>query len=194
MSSGYDPLRERTQIIIRIIETPNEETIMTHRALTDASVILPGEGEPFRFGDVGGRFAIGGDATENRFVVAQLPEIPPRTLAAPLHRHRNEDEYTYVVSGRLGTVAGDEVFTAEPGTWLIKPRGEWHTFWNAGDEPCHVIEIVSPAGFERYFDEVAGAGGDLEKLPEINEKYGIEMEMESVPELCRRFGLTFPKL
>lgn len=164
------------------------------RTIDKSTVILPGEGDPFTFGDVSGRFMIAGAATNNQFAVAQMPEIPPRTLAAPLHRHHNEDEYTYVVDGTLGTMAGDEVVTAGPGTWLIKPRGQWHTFWNAGDTPCHMIEIVAPAGFERYFDEVAEAGGDLEQLVQINEKYGIDMDFDSIPELCERFGLTFPAL
>jgi mannose-6-phosphate isomerase-like protein (cupin superfamily) len=158
------------------------------------TVIRHGEGDPFRFGDVAGRFKIGGDATEGRFVVAELPEIPPRTLAAPLHRHRNEDEYTYVMKGTLGSMIENEVLTAEAGTWLIKPRGQWHTFWNAGDEPCDMIEIVSPAGFESYFREVADTGGDIGQLVKINEKYSIDMKMESVPELCERFRLTFPEM
>lgn len=162
--------------------------------LDEPRKISPDDGDPFRFGEVGGRFKIGGSDTDDRFVVAQLPEIPPRTLAAPLHRHHNEDEYTYVLEGTLGTMAGDEVVTAGPGTWLIKPRGQWHTFWNPGDTPCHMVEIVSPAGFESYFEEVAEAGGDLDQLVKINDKYGIDMDFESVSELCDRFGLTFPEL
>ncbi len=158
------------------------------------TVISPDRGHSFRFGEVGGTFKIGGDVTGGQFAVAQLSEIPPHTLAAPLHRHQNEDEYTYVVDGTLGTMAGDEVVEAEPGTWLIKPRREWHTFWNGGETPAHVIEIVSPAGFESYFDEVDQADGDLDKLSQINDRYGIDMDLESVPELCERFGLTFPEL
>ena len=92
------------------------------------TVILPGDGDPFRFGGVGGRFQIGGSDTDRRFAVAQLPEVPSRTLVAPLHRHHNEDEYTYVLEGTLGTMVGEEVVTAGPGTWLVKPRGQWHTF------------------------------------------------------------------
>jgi len=167
---------------------------LTEHILMNTNVILPGEGEPFRFGDVGGRVKVDGDATDRRFVAAQLPEIPARALAAPLHRHRNEDEYTYVVKGAMGALVGEEVITAEPGTWLIKRRGQWHTFWNAGDEPCGMIEIVSPAGFESYFREVAEVGGDLQQIVKLNEKYGIEMDFESVPDLCQRFGLTFPQM
>jgi mannose-6-phosphate isomerase-like protein (cupin superfamily) len=164
-----------------------------NRTATD-HVILPGQGEAFSFGEVGGHFPITGNTTEQRFSVGELTQIPPHTLGAPLHRHQNEDEYAYVVSGRLSTMTGDEVVVAEPGTWLVKPRGQWHTFWNAEEAPCHVIEIVSPAGFESYFGEAAAAAGDMERLAEINEKYGIDMDFDSVPRLCERFGLTTPEL
>jgi len=162
--------------------------------VNDTSIIPPDQGQPFRFGEVGGRFTIKGDATDGRFAVAHLPQIPPGVLAAPLHRHANEDEYTYVLNGTLSVMSEDEVLTIEPGSWLVKQRGQWHTFWNAGDTPCDVIEIVSPTGFEDYFSEVAEAGGDLEQLAQINKRYGIDMNFESVPELCERFGLTFPDM
>ena len=158
------------------------------------TVIRPGEGEPFLFGEVGGQFKIRGEQTEQRFAVAQLAEAPPHVLGAPLHRHNNEDEYTYVVDGTAGIMIGDEVVMAEPGTWVVKPRGQWHTFWNAGEGPCQLIEIVSPAGFEEYFGEVARSAGDLDRLVEINKKYAIDMDFESVPRLCQRFGLSFPEM
>jgi mannose-6-phosphate isomerase-like protein (cupin superfamily) len=166
----------------------------TGPTLQKHALIRSRDGEPFGFGTVGGRFKIASAATDGRFVVAEMPEIPPRTLAAPLHRHNKEDEFTYVLAGTLGVMAGDEALTVGPGTWLIKPRGEWHTFWNPGDRPCHVVEIVSPAGFERYFSEVAESGGDVKRLAQINHKYSIDMDFDSVPRLCERFGLTFPEL
>jgi len=158
------------------------------------TVILPEEGTPFAFGEVGGQFKITGRDSGERFVVAHLADIPPNVLAAPLHRHHNEDEYSYVLEGTLATLLEDEMVIAEPGTWVCKPRGQWHTFWNAGDTPCHIIEIVSPAGFEGYFQEVAAAQGDMERLALINAKYSIEMDFESIPALCERFGLVSPDL
>ncbi len=162
--------------------------------LDELTVIAPDEGDAFDFGEVSGRWKIDGTSTHERFAVAHLPNIPPGVLAAPLHRHSNEDEYSYVLEGTLSVMVGDEVVTAEPGTWVFKPRGEWHTFWNAGETPCRMIEIVAPAGFESYFEEVAAAGGDIDRLAEINAKYSIEMDLESVPALCERYGLTFPEL
>ena len=120
--------------------------------------------------------------------------IAPRALAAPLHYHHNEDEYSYVLEGTLGALLGDDVVEAGPGTWVFKPRGQWHTFWNAGDTPCHIIEVISPAGFENYFWELAQEAGDMERFAQINEKYALDMDFESVPALCERFGLTFTEL
>ena len=60
-----------------------------------------------------------------------------------------------MLEGTLGALLGDEVVTAGPGTWVFKPREQWHTFWNAGDTPCEIIEVISPGGFENFFRELA---------------------------------------
>lgn len=158
-----------------------------------STIIKESDGDSFDFGGLGVHWKIGGDTCQGRFAVVHHP-LAPKALAAPLHRHHHEDEYSYVLRGRLGALLGEEVVTAGPGTWVVKPRAQWHTFWNAGDEPCEIIEVISPAGFENYFREVAGAWGDMEAFAAINSKYSLEMKFESVPELCERFGLTFPAL
>lgn len=155
--------------------------------------ILPEDGDIFDFGGLGVHWKLEGSDTGKRFSVVHHP-IAPHALAAPLHYHHNEDEYSYVVEGTLGALLGDDVVTADAGSWVIKPRRQWHTFWNPGDTPCLIIEVISPAGFENYFREVAAAWGDLNKFAEINKKYSLDMDFESVPKLCERFGLTFPEL
>jgi hypothetical protein len=69
--------------------------------------------------------------------------------------HEPEDEYSFVLEGRMGAVLGDETVYAEAGEFVFKPRNQWHTFWNAGNTACRVLEIISPAGFEHFFDELA---------------------------------------
>jgi mannose-6-phosphate isomerase-like protein (cupin superfamily) len=160
---------------------------------TDIFQVGAGEGDQFDFGGLGVQWKIDGDRTEQRFSIVHHP-IAPRALAAPLHYHHNEDELSYVITGTLGALLGDAVVTGGPGTWVSKPRHQWHTFWNAGDTPCEIIEIISPAGFENYFREVAAAWGDVSKFAAISAKYRLDMKLESVPELCQRFGLTFPSL
>ncbi len=163
------------------------------RAASKPGIIKKTDGESFDFGGLGVHWKLEGEPSEGRFSIVHHP-IAPRALAAPLHRHSREDEFSYVVRGELGALLGDDVLTAGPGTWVIKPRHQWHTFWNAGDTPCEIIEVISPSGFENYFREVAEAWGDLERFARINEKYELEMRFDSVPGLCERFGLSFPQL
>ena len=75
-----------------------------------------------------------------------------------------------------------------------KPRHQWHTFWNDGDDPCEIIEIISPGDFAQYVREVAAAWGDVRRFAAINTKYGLDMDFHHLPGLCERFGLTFPQL
>lgn len=95
----------------------------------------------------------------------------------------------------MGALLGDDVAYAETGDLVHKPRNQWHTFWNADDEPCRILEIISPGGFENFFDELADAVApgsiEPEKMATLGERYGIELDLESIPGLCERFGLTF---
>ena len=124
--------------------------------------------------------------------------MPPRHLAAPLHRHSREDEYSFVLEGRMGALLGDDVVHAEVGELAFKPRGQWHTFWNAGDEPCRILEIISPGGFEHFFDEFATLLGspppDPAATEELAARYGLELQLDSVPRLCEEHGLDHPML
>jgi mannose-6-phosphate isomerase-like protein (cupin superfamily) len=120
--------------------------------------------------------------------------IAPRTLAAPMHTHRNEDEYSYVVSGRMGAIVGDEIVDAGPGELVAKPRGIPHAFWNAGDEPAVVLETISPGGFEQYFADLAPllaqpGPPDFAALAAVQARYELEMDFASMDELIERFGL-----
>ena len=157
-----------------------------------AKVIGPNEGNGGFLGSIGVRFMIDGEDAGGDFSLVEHP-MSPRALAAPLHRHNREDEYSYVLEGRMGALLGDEVVEAGPGDLVFKPRNQWHTFWNAGDEPCRILEIIAPAGFEHFFEELVALGGsaeaDPEKLAALSARYELEMRPESVPELLERFAL-----
>jgi len=161
----------------------------------EARVLGSREGRAGFLGSIGVRFIIDGETAGGRFSLVEHP-LSARALAAPLHRHTREDEYSYVIEGRMGALLGDEVLQAGPGDLVFKPRGEWHTFWNAGDEVCRILEIITPAGFEGFFAELVDLGGigqaDPSVLGELCGRYGFEMDPSSVPELVQRFGLRFP--
>ena len=163
---------------------------------TAPTILLPDEGRTGWLGGLGVRFMIDGAASGGGFALVEHP-LKPRALAAPLHRHSREDEYSYVLKGRIGALLGDHVVYAGPGELVHKPRGQWHTFWNAGDEDASLLEIISPAGFEKYFEEIievvnaSGGKPQPEKLGPIAARYGLELNPTTIPDLCREHGLTF---
>jgi mannose-6-phosphate isomerase-like protein (cupin superfamily) len=157
-------------------------------------IVGPRDGKAGSLGAIGVRFLIGADeVADGGFSLVEHP-MPARTLAAPLHRHSREDEYSFVLEGRMGALLGDDVVHADVGDLVFKPRGQWHTFWAAGDEPCRILEIIAPGGFEGYFEEIVDAGGGANADPAwfgaLCARYGLEMDRASVPGLCERFGLT----
>src|SRR4026208_103541 len=155
-------------------------------------VLGPKDGKAGLLGVMGVRFMIDGADSGGGFSLVEHP-MPPRCLGAPLHRHSREDEYSYVVEGKVGALLGEDVVYGEVGDLIFKPRGQWHSFWNAGDEPARLLEIISPAGFEHYFEELVDMGGPAGFTPEalvsLREKYGLEMDLSSIPGLIERFGL-----
>jgi mannose-6-phosphate isomerase-like protein (cupin superfamily) len=161
-------------------------------ATTGVKIVGPSQGDEGFLGSIGVRFLIDGVEAGDRFSLVEHP-MSPRALAAPLHLHTREDEYSFVLQGRMGALLGDEVVEAGPGDLVHKPRNQWHTFWNAGDEPCRILEIISPAGFEGFFRELSDLGGAITASPDefarLRERYGLEMQADSVPALVERFGL-----
>jgi quercetin dioxygenase-like cupin family protein len=137
--------------------------------------------------DLGIRYLLESDALS---VVEHT--LPPRGLGAPVHTHANEDEYSYVLEGRLGAQLGDEIVTAGPGELVVKLRGQAHTFWNAGDGPLRFLELISPGRFAGYFRELAPllAAGDEAAIGEVVARYALEIDFATIPALAERHGLT----
>jgi mannose-6-phosphate isomerase-like protein (cupin superfamily) len=158
-------------------------------------VVGPADGKAGFLGSIGVRFMLDGEASDGGFALVEHP-MSAHALAAPLHKHAREDEYSYVLEGRMGALLGDDVLEAGPGDLVFKPRDEWHTFWNAGDDPCRILEIIAPAGFERFFAELVDLGGVAQAGPDVLgglcERYALEMDPASVPGLVERFGVRFP--
>lgn len=157
-----------------------------------AQVLAPDEGGLVHLLALGVRFMIDGDATGGRFSLVEHP-LPPRALGAPLHTHRNEDEYSYVLQGRIGVQFGDAVVEAGPGDLVFKPRGQAHAFWNARDEPARLLELISPAGFENYFRELApllaAADRDEAAIGAVVARYQLEIDFDTIPVLAEEHGL-----
>jgi quercetin dioxygenase-like cupin family protein len=160
-----------------------------------ARVVLgPHEGDSVALGPLGVRFMVGGADSGGGFALVEHP-LAPRSLAAPMHVHEREDEYTYVLEGRVGVQIGDVVRVAGAGDLVFKPRGIWHAFWNPDDAPARMLEIISPAGFEGYFAELPPllpprrAEPDVPALRALQARYGLTMDLDSTDRLMAEHAL-----
>src|SRR5262249_187760 len=142
--------------------------------------VKTGEGQSVSLGGMGVIFKVSGADTGGAFAVVEHP-IDPGRLVLP-HVHLREDEYSYVLEGTIGARVGDQEVIAGRGSYLLKPRGLMHTFWNAGPEPARLLEIISPAGFERYFAELAEAG-DPDRRQELAARYAVTYSSDWVDDL-----------
>ena len=163
-------------------------------AETTELTVEPGEnrGKSFHEGGMGVRFKIFGSETNGALAVVEHAVEPHRLI--PPHTHSDVDEYSYVIEGEIGARIGDRVISAGPGTYVLKPRGIMHTFWNATDRPARILEILSPAKFEKFFE----AMGDLMKHPDaetperlvaLAAAHGATLSMEWVAELKSTYKL-----
>jgi quercetin dioxygenase-like cupin family protein len=158
-------------------------------------ILSPKEGQTVWIGGIGVQFKLDGAHTQGAFSVVEHP-LEPGTFAAP-HTHSQEDEFSYVLEGTVGVLLGDQEFTVSRGSYIIKPRGIPHSFWNPGPEPARLLEIIAPAGFERYFVHLAAilnknAPPDQEELAKLDDEYGITYHWDQVPALLDRHGLKAP--
>ena len=162
----------------------------THRT---SLVLGPAEGEALWFG--GTLTMVKAAAKQTAGAYSLIEDLAPNGEGTPLHRHREDDEAFYVLEGELTFRLKDELFTRKQGELAFAPRGVPHTFANPGDADARTLIVCTPAGFERYFEELARvlpAGGlpDLVRISEIAGRYGLTLRMERVPELLKRHSLT----
>jgi mannose-6-phosphate isomerase-like protein (cupin superfamily) len=123
-------------------------------------------------------------------------QIAPGHLVAP-HVHADVDEVSYILNGEITAEIGDQVVTAPAGSYLLKPYGVMHAFWNSGSEPARVIELHLPGGFEEYYRDMMAAASDGEldldtravRIQALNQTYRVEQHPELVEDLKRRHRL-----
>ncbi len=125
--------------------------------------------------------------------------LPPGAMIPP-HTHTREDECNFVLEGELTCDVGGEIVVAPVGSYVLKPRNVPHALFNAGTEPVWVVEILTPGGFEGYFDEYEQivaklASGEIDEgeyrsaRVELGERYGVIWHDERIPEARARFGI-----
>jgi quercetin dioxygenase-like cupin family protein len=159
------------------------------------TVVQPGGGPQGTLGAIGVVFKLWDRDTGGALSIVEHP-FPVGALVPP-HLHTREDEYSIVTEGQIGFRSGDREVVLSPGGYITKPRGELHTMWNAGPEPARMIEVISPAGFEHFFREMADLTADgPPQFPDVMalaDRYGLQFgQPDWLPELITRYGLTPP--
>lgn len=116
--------------------------------------------------------------------------LPPKALV-PVHVHKN-DVWVYVMRGKIGVLIGEVIETAKKGEWVLKPRNVQHSMWNPGGTPATVIEVLTPGGTEKWFEEITHLKkGDAQGFDKACKKHGIKFLTDShwTEDLRKKFGL-----
>src|SRR5262249_51813375 len=98
--------------------------------------------------------------------------IAPKS-GPPVHVHKTEDEFFYVVSGEIKVKVGDRTVSAPAKSVMFIPRGTAHAFLNVGTEPAVLLAGVTPGGFEKMFVERQGV--DEEKNRALMKAHNMEV-------------------
>jgi quercetin dioxygenase-like cupin family protein len=120
--------------------------------------------------------------------------LRPRSIGAPMHKHTHEDEISFVLEGELSVIQDGVEETVKAGEYVVKPRGIFHTFWNATDREIRFVEIIVPGNFSNYFAELEpflpeGSPPNLEKVRETAAKYGLIVDPYAATFLIDKYGL-----
>ena len=105
----------------------------------------------------------GGAQTGGRLTAAEFLNAPG--FAPPLHRHLEEDEMFYVLSGTARFLCDGEEFVARPGDFVLLPAGLPHAFIVGTQEPMRCLQLTTPSGFEDFATEV-GTPATEQRLPD----------------------------
>lgn len=95
----------------------------------------------------------------------------------PPHIHHREDETFQVLEGEYEFTCGGKTFKALAGATIFAPRGVAHSYRYVGRTPGRLVVTLTPAGFERFFEEVGAMSPQEQQIPkviEIGQKYGLE--------------------
>jgi quercetin dioxygenase-like cupin family protein len=163
-----------------------------------SELILPGQGDQVTLpGGVGVVFKVPGSLTSGRLAIVEHP-VPVDALVVP-HTHTKEDELSYVLEGEIGVMIGDREFIAPAGSYVFKPRGIVHAFWNNGTTPARLIELIFPSGLEDGFREMARltiemamAGQDVKRRTEVSARYGTTPNFDLLQDFAERHRIPLP--
>jgi quercetin dioxygenase-like cupin family protein len=110
-------------------------------------------------------------------VLAVVDSIDQPGGGPPPHIHHCEDETFQILEGEYEFTVGGKTIKAEKGATIFAPRGIPHSFRCVSTTPGHLMVVLTPAGFEKFFEEVGALSPQEQEIPrvmEIGKKYGLE--------------------
>lgn len=116
------------------------------------------------------------DATEGR--IAVVDSVSPAGSGPPRHVHKNADETFVVLTGECNIWIDGTTHYAGPGQSVFVPRGTEHAFRILGEQPSRHLVILTPGGFEGFFQAMAAGGyaipQDMDTIARIGADYHLE--------------------
>lgn len=137
----------------------------------------------------GGIYTIKATGKDTGGAYAMIEMLVPPQSGPPPHTHSREMESFYIIEGSLSVWQGNQKFTAEAGSLVIAPPGLLHAFKNEGETPVRALALITPAGLEKFFEEVGSplkqnsgdpekvASEDLERIVSTAARYGVEIKL-----------------
>ena len=158
-------------------------------------ILTPEDSVYLSLGPLSARMLITSEDSAARVGIIESP-IEAGVLASPLHTHSKEDGWWFILEGSFAAQVGSENVEAGPGALVRAPRGIPHTYWNPGPGAARYLEIFSPGGLERYFEQIAtllaADPPDIQTILELPGEYGLELLWDSVAELQDKHGVRLP--
>ena len=153
---------------------PNVETNSPISLLGNSLLVRANEGRTLRAFGHAIMVLLDGNQTGGKFT-AFLNMTPPGGGPGP-HYHEHEDEWFYIIEGRVSFLLNGTWTDLFPGDCVYSPRGSVHGFKNNTDQPIRVFINIAPAGFEHFFAEAAEEWAkpepDMNRITAIAAKYG----------------------
>lgn len=146
------------------------------KTLSEGSVIVPAEGvKSVQVFGIRVDFLLSSEDTRGAYSTYRVHVEPG--AGSPPHLHRLDDEAFYILEGRFEVLCGQTVSFVEAGAFVFLPRNVPHYFRNAGTAPGLFLGVCTPAGHERFFEDVHSLGPDPQPVEAeaVCRKHGIEL-------------------
>lgn len=117
-----------------------------------------------------------GEHNGGAFEVVEI--LSPPGAGPPLHTHRGQDEFVYVLEGTFTVVVGETRREVGSGGSVMLPRGISHTYRNTGTEHGRLLAWIVPAGGVPMFESLSELAmpPDPEAVAGILDDHGVDLE------------------